>query len=399
MSRRLNVAFVAPSLRILGGQAVQADRLLQAWRDDPNVNAWLVPVNPLPPRWLRFGLRVKYLRTAITELTYIPRLVTELARADVVHVFSASYASFLLAPLPAMLIGRVLGKPVVLNYRSGEAPDHLARSAIARTTIAAVDRNVVPSRFLVEVFGGFGIKATVIPNVVDLDRFRFRERTPLRPRLLSTRNFDALYNVACTIRAFHRVQGRWPDATLTLVGGGTPSQEGALRALVADLGLRDVTFTGRVRPDEIAGYYAANDIYVQTPNIDNMPTSVIEAFASGLPVVSTEAGGVPAILTHGVHGLLAPPGDHEALAAHVLRLLDNQPFARELARNAFATCEACTWRRVRDRWLRVYRSVLRDPADARDEEPSAPAVDAARVAVDAAPRIVSRGAERSASAP
>jgi glycosyltransferase involved in cell wall biosynthesis len=363
MSRRLNVAFVAPSLRILGGQAVQADRLLRAWRDDPDVNAWLVPVNPLPPKPLRFGLGVKYLRTVLTELTYLPLLVRELARADVVHVFSASYASFLLAPLPAMLIGRALRKPVVLNYRSGEAPDHLARSATARASIAAVDRNVVPSRFLVDVFGGFGIDATVIPNVVDLDRFRFRERTPLGPRLVSTRNFDALYNVACTIRAFRRVQDRWPDASLTLVGGGTPVQERELRALVAELALRNVTFVGRVKPEEIAGFYAANDIYVQTPNIDNMPTSVIEAFASGLPVVSTEAGGMPAILTHGVHGLLTPLDDHEAVAAQVLRLLDDEQLARDLARRAWATCEACTWRNVRGQWLDVYRSVVRQPAE------------------------------------
>src|SRR5207245_218377 len=106
----------------------------------------------------------------------------ELTRADVVHVFSASYSSFLLAPLPAVLIARVLGRPVILNYRSGEAPDHLKRSAIARMALARVDSNVVPSRFLVEVFASFGLDATIVPNIVDLRRFRFRERGPLRPR-------------------------------------------------------------------------------------------------------------------------------------------------------------------------------------------------------------------------
>ena len=87
---RLRVAFVAPSLRILGGQAVQADRLLAAWRGDPDVDAWLVPVNPVPPGPLQFALGVKYLRTLVTEMTYVPLLVRELARADVVNVFSES---------------------------------------------------------------------------------------------------------------------------------------------------------------------------------------------------------------------------------------------------------------------------------------------------------------------
>jgi glycosyltransferase involved in cell wall biosynthesis len=352
----LRVAFVAPSVAILGGQAVQADRLLRAWHDDPDVEAYLVPVNPEPPWPLRFARRVKYLRTIVNELTYGPLLIRELARADVVHVFSASYSSFLLAPLPAILVARALGRPVVLNYRSGQAPDHLRRSAIARTTIARVDRNVVPSSFLAGVFAEFGIGSTIVPNIVDLKRFRYRERDPLRPRLVSTRNLEPLYNVAATIRAFRLVQDRWPGAALTLVGSG--SQEADLRALTARLELQHVTFAGRVSPDEIAGFYAASDIYVQSPDIDNMPTSVLEAFASGLPVVSTDAGGIPAILTDGVHGLLAPPADHEMMAHHVLRLLDDPAFARSLARAAHATCHACTWPAVREQWLDVYRSVL-----------------------------------------
>jgi glycosyltransferase involved in cell wall biosynthesis len=356
MPERIKIAFVAPSLNILGGQAVQADRLLSAWRGDPDVDAWLVPVNPEPPAALAFVRGIKYARTVVNELTYLPLLVQQLARADVVHVFSASYSSFLLAPLPAMLIARAMGKPVVLNYRSGEAPDHLQRSAIARRTIRRVDKNIVPSRFLVDVFHGFGIEAAVIPNIVDLERFRFRERDPLRPRLLSTRNFDALYNVAATIRAFKIVKDQRPDASLTLVGGG--EQEPYLRALVTRLGLRDVTFAGRVAPETIAQYYDDNDIYLQSPNIDNMPTSVLEAFASGMPVISTEAGGVPTILTHEIHGLLAPLADYEALGHHVLHLLANPGRARALARAAYATCHACTWPRVREQWLRAYRAIL-----------------------------------------
>jgi glycosyltransferase involved in cell wall biosynthesis len=247
---KVQLAVVAPSLQILGGQAVQAQRLLDAWRGSPDVDAWLVPVNPLPPRGLQFTRRVKYLRTVVNQLMYVPLLVRELARADVVHVFSASYSSFLLAPLPAILVARALGRPVVLNYRSGEAPDHLKRSPLARRMISGVDRNVVPSTFLRDVFASFGIEATVIPNIVDLDRFRFRLRDPLRPRLLSTRNFEDLYNVACTLRAFSIIRQSRPDASLTLVGGG--SNDDALRTLARDLDLHDVTFTGRVRPDDIA---------------------------------------------------------------------------------------------------------------------------------------------------
>ena len=363
-SDRLHVAIVAASLRILGGQAVQAQQLLDVWREDPAVRAWLVPINPLPPAPFHHLLGVKYVRTLVTQLWYWPLLVREIRRADVVHVFSASYASFLLSPLPAIVVARLLGKPVVLNYHSGEAPDHLARSRIARTVLRRlVDLNVVPSRFLRDVLAAFRIPARVVANCVDLDRFAWRDRPAPGPRLLSTRMFEPMYNVGCTVRAFARVQQQYPDASLMLVGDG--SQGPTLRGLVAELALRNVTFAGRVPPHEIHRYYAEADIYVQTPSIDNMPLSVLEAFASGLPVVSTDVGGVPAILTSGVHGLLAADNDDRAIAGRVCELLTDPPRARAMAEAARRTCDAYTWQAVRDAWLSCYR----DAAAARNHAP------------------------------
>ena len=369
-SRHLRIALVAPSMDILGGQAVQADRLLRAWRGDPDVLAWLVPINPMPPGILRRAVTIKYLRTVATQVFYWPLLLRELRRADVVHVFSASYLSFLLAPVPAVLIAKVLGKPVVLNYHSGEAPDHLQRSAIARRTLRWVERNVVPSQFLQDVFAGFDIRAEVIPNTVDMEQFRFRPRTPLRPNVLSTRNFEPLYNVACTLRAFRIVQDRYPEATLTLVGAGSEDQR--LRELAGELRLEHVRFVGRVAPDEIWRYYGDADIYLQTPDIDNMPLSVLEAFASGCAVVSTNAGGVPAILTSDKHGLLVDCGDYHAAAGGVLRLLADPVLAGRVTATARESCAGYQWNVVRSRWLALYESTVtpRGPVS----EPTASAV-------------------------
>jgi glycosyltransferase involved in cell wall biosynthesis len=353
---RLRIAIVAASLRILGGQAVQAQRLLDGWQGDSEVDAWLVPIDPVPTPPFDTFLSVKYARTIVTEFWYWPLLVRELRRADVVHVFSASYSSFLLAPLPAIVIAKLLGRPVVLNYHSGEAPDHLRRSGLARRVMRDwVDLNVVPSTFLRDVLASFGIPARTVANTIDQRQFAYRVRDPLRPRILSTRNFEPIYNVAAVLRAFARVQARRADATLTLVGSG--SQEPALRTLAAQLNLRHVTFAGRVPPAEISRHYAEADIYVQTPAIDNMPLSMLEAFASGLPVVSTDVGGIPAILTHGVHGLLAPADNDEVVATHVMTLLASPAYARQLAADARATCAAYAWPVAREGWLAAYRSV------------------------------------------
>jgi glycosyltransferase involved in cell wall biosynthesis len=297
-----------------------------------------------------------YVRTLVTQATYWPLLWRELRRADVVHVFSASYTSFLLAPLPAWLVARALGKPVLLNYHSGEAADHLGRSRLARAVLRRVGTTIVPSRFLVEVFARFGLAAQAIANVIDRERFAFRRRGPIRPRLLSTRNFEPNYNVACTLRAFARVQTRHPDATLTVVGAG--SEAPALQALAVSLGLRGVTFAGRVAPAEIARYYADADVYVQTPAVDNMPLSVLEAFASGLPVVSTDVGGVRAMLTDGVHGLLAPPDDDVTIAHRICRLLEEPELGDRLAEAARRETDAYVWDAVRDRWAGAYARLV-----------------------------------------
>jgi glycosyltransferase involved in cell wall biosynthesis len=175
-----------------------------------------------------------------------------------------------------------------------------------------------------------------------------------------------MYNVAAVLRAFARIQASHADATLTVVGSG--SQSAPLRALAESLGLRDVTFVGAVPPDQIHRYYAEADIYLQAPHIDNMPLSVLEAFASGLPVVSTSVGGVPAILTDGVHGLLAPPDDHEAIAGHVLTLLGSPAYARQLAASAYATCAGYAWSVARQGWLSAYHAVLKNAPPVRSTQ-------------------------------
>lgn len=352
----LRIAIVVASPRIVGGQSVQAQRLVEGWQGDSAVDAWIVPIDPVPPAPIDRLLRIKYLRTAVTQLWYWPLLFRELRKADIVHAFSASYTSFLLAPLPAILVAKLFGKPVILNYHSGEAPDHLRRSAVARFVMRhVVDANVVPSTFLRDVLLAFDIDADVVHNTIDLRQFVYRSRDPLRPRLVSTRNFEPLYNVACVLRAFAKIEAHYPDATLTLVGSG--SQDAALRTQAAALRLRNVTFAGSVAPSEIHRCYADGDIYVQAPSIDNMPLSVLEAFASGLPVVSTNVGGIPSILRDGVDGLLVPDNDDEALAMGVSKLLSDPLFARGLAGSAHHTLAAYEWAVVREGWLHAYRQV------------------------------------------
>lgn len=357
-ARRVRVLVVAPSIDILGGQALQAQRLMQGLAASTEVHAEFLAVNPRLPGFLAYLQRVKYLRTVVTSIAYFAALLRAVPRCDVVHAFSASYFSYLLAPLPALIAARVFRRRSILNYRSGEAADHLARWRLSRWTMARLPSLVVvPSGYLIDVFARFGIRAHSIVNFVPIERLPFRARAQLSPRLLSNRNLEAHYNVACILRAFKGVQQQFVDARLDVVGDGPQRVE--LEALAARLSLRNVTFVGRVPNARMLEYYQRNDIYVNSPDIDNMPSSILEAFACGLPVVTTNAGGIPYIVDEARTGLLVDRDDSAAMARAVLRLLDDPAFAGRLAHAARAECETrYVWPRVQAQWEACYMRLL-----------------------------------------
>jgi len=367
----IKLLLVAPSLRILGGQAVQANYLLQHLSREPMFAVSFVAHNPRLPGPLRLLQRIKYVRTIVTSLVYCLNLLLNVPKNDVIHVFSASYFSFLLAPTPAIFIARLFGKKVILNYHSGEAEDHLrCWPRTAAPIVRLADALIVPSPYLVDVFRKFDLHATAVPNIIDVAHFRFRERKPLLPIFLSNRNLYPLYNVACIVRAFALIQQKFPEAKLTIAGGGR--QRAALEALVRELKLRHVEFLGLVAPDKMGELYDEAHVFLNSSNIDNMPGSILDSFASGLPVVSTNAGGIPCMVTHERTGLLVPKNDHDAMAACAIRLLESPALAEAIVHNAYEECPRYTWEAVRERWLTTYMELAgrKAPSDARAHEAS-----------------------------
>ena len=364
---RVRVAFVAPSLRYVGGQAVQADLLMRNWKHDTSVAARFIAVDPRLPLGLGWVERVPFLRTLIREPLYLLTLWRNLKDVDVAHIFSASYSSFLLAPLPAWWVARLLGKRTVINYRSGECRDHLQKSTIAREVLKKTDRIVVPSGYLVDVLREFELDAQIVPNIVDLSQFRYRLRSPLRPHLVCTRGFHPYYGIDVVVRAFAEVQKSYAEAQLDLVGGG--KLENQIRDLVRQLNLSGVNFLGVASRQNIGQFYDRADIFVNASNLDNMPVSVLEAFASGTPVVTTAPESMRYIVENGRTGLLSEPGDAGALAKNILMVLGDRALATRLAQNAFAESAKYRWESVRHQWLKVYFDLA--PRSSKSEEAAA----------------------------
>lgn len=347
----MRIALVGTSLESPGGQAIQARALMHGLRSD-GYEVLFVPINPSFPPGLRWVRRHRYVRTIVNEVLYMP-ILFRLRPVDVVHVFSASYWSFVLAPLPAILVARSLGKRVVLNYHSGEAADHLAHwGPLVHPWLRLVDELVVPSEYLRTVFAAHGYRARVIRNIVDTSRYSFRERRILRPRLLSIRNFEPHYRVDNTLRAFARLRVRCPDATLTVAGSG--SEEDHLRRLASSFGVDGIRFLGRVEPKDMPGLLEGADIFLNSSEIDNQPVSVLEAFAAGLAVVSTATGDLAALVRDGETGLIVPSGDPEVMADAVMTLLGNPERSVAMVRRARQEVEHYTWPHVCHDWVSVY---------------------------------------------
>ena len=349
---------------ILGGQAVQLARLQERLETTPGVEVGFLPMNPRLPGPFRALQKVKYVRTIATSIAYWILLLSRVRRFDVIHAFSPSYWAFLLGPVPALLVARAFGRGALLNYHSGEAEDHLRnwRTAVPLSKLA--HRIVVPSGYLRDVFARFGLSAEPIHNFINADSIPYRERSVLRPAFLSNRNFEVHYNVACCLRAFAKVQQRLPSATLTVAGYG--SQREYLERLAEELGIRNVRFTGKVSPVEMGALLNEADILLNSPDIDNMPLSLIEAQAAGLPIVSTSTGGIPYIVKDGETGLLVPPGDDAAMAAASLRLLEEPGLALRLSRAGRESClERFSWAAVEASWVRVYQELAVTPRSTR----------------------------------
>lgn len=297
---------------------------------------------------------IKIVRSFIRFPVYVFRLMVMVPRVNSIHIFSNSYLDFFLYTVPAVITGKGMGRKVIIHYHGGSAEEFLKKySFFIKRIFRMADDVVAPSGFLKDIFNRYGIETRIIPNICDLDLFSFLPREKLSPNFIITRNLEKKYNVQCAVRAFRLVKERFSGARLTVVGGG--SEESRLKLLARDLGVADsVFFTGRVDNSQVSMFYRSSDIFLNSSTVDNMPVSVLEAFASGLPVISADAGGLRYIVQDRKTGLLVNIDDHEGMAKSMCELLESPAMARDIALNAREFVKSFSWDKIRDRWLEIY---------------------------------------------
>lgn len=305
------------------------------------------------PQWTG---RVKGVRALFRLVRFSSRLWRASRDAEIVHVMANSGWAWHLMAAPAVWIASLRGLPVVVNYRGGEADRFFARQfRFVRPTLRRARLVVVPSGFLHEVFARYGVPTTVVPNIVNLDAFTPAPSRPEIPHVLVTRNLEPIYDVATALRAFALLANASEGARMTVAGSGP--ERPALERLAGDLRIASrVRFTGRLDNAELPSLYREATIALNPSRADNMPISLLEALASAVPIVSTNAGGVPHLVQHGVSALLVPPGDAAAMADALLKLARDRTLGNRLAAEGVRLAANYAWPRVRDELFQAYQA-------------------------------------------
>ncbi|REL25202.1 glycosyltransferase family 4 protein [Thalassotalea euphylliae] len=339
-----HVAIVGPLPPPAGGMANQTEQFA-SFLESEGVKVTVVQVNlPYEPRWVG---KIPMFRALVRLVQYQRALKQKLADVDLVHIMANSGWSWHLFAAPAIKVAKQLNKPVVLNYRGGYAADFFAKSwSQVKKTLDLVDDIVVPSSFLQGVFSDYGKTAKIIPNVLNEQRFNCLERqSAMKPTVIVTRNLEAIYDVATAINVFAGIRQQFPNAELKVAGTGPELAN--LQALCQELALApSVEFVGRLSPDEVANLYKAADLMLNTSVVDNSPNALIEALACGTPIVSSNVGGIPQLVSDQYNALLAAPKDIDKMTQLSLALLTKPEQRQTLIANGLTTIEKFYWRNV-----------------------------------------------------
>lgn len=363
------IVLVGPLAPPSGGMANQTRQLAQLLSEEGCV-VTLVQTNA-PYRPALIG-RVAGVRALFRLLPYLRRLWIAQRHSEIVHVMANSGWAWHLFAAPAVWIAWLRRVPAIVNYRGGDADAFLARQLrFVCPTLARAAAIAVPSGFLYGVFAKYGIATCIVPNVVNLDAFRPAETLPTTPQLLVARNLELIYDVATAIRAFAIVVARHADSRLTVAGSG-PERE-TLERLAQELGVATrVRFTGQLDNAELPRLYATASIMLNASRVDNLPVSLLEALAAGVPIVSTDVGGIPYVVKHETTALLVPPGKPVAMADAILRLIDDRALAQRLRAAGIDVARRYAWPMVRTELFAVYaRALGRAPTPRRDADAAA----------------------------
>ena len=342
----VRVGFVLHSMHVAGAEVLVAETIRRLGSRIEPVVFCLDEVGPLGCQLQREGVPViAFGRKAGLDLSVSRRIANELRARRVEVLHAHQYTPFFYGAIAARLFG---ARPRVIFTEHGRHfPDLVStrRRFLNRWVFDRLANHVnAVCRFSAEslsVVDGFSrSRIEVIPNGVDLPRYgRLDDITELRRRLglavdrrfiITVARFHPVKDHRTLLHAFAEVSALRPDVDLLLAGDGGLRE--TLEHLATDLGIAPRTQFLGVRAD-VASLLRASDVFTLTSVSEAASITLLEAMASGLPVVVTAVGGNPEIVRDGVDGLLAPRGDSHAVALALLRVLEDRRLAESMGQS------------------------------------------------------------------
>lgn len=243
--------------------------------------------------------------------------------------------------------------PYVPILHGGDLPKRLAKSKEkCDNYFGNAAFLVAPSGYMRKKFRQHGYHhVKLIPNQIDLSKFKFKERKKAGPRILWVRSFAEIYNPLLAIDVIDLLVKRYPEAKLCMVG---PEKDGlmeACKAKVMELGIMEnVEFVGKKTRKEWFEISTDYDIFMNTTNVDNTPLSVMEAMAMGMCVVTTNVGGIPYLFANEIEGIMVEPNDAELINQEVIKIVDSPEYAHQLSRKAREKSKEWDWLFIKQLW-------------------------------------------------
>lgn len=251
--------------------------------------------------------------------------------------------------------------PYIPILRGGGYPDRLKNSpGKCKFVFENSYLNISPSVYLKEYFEKSGYKVIYIPNFIPIKNYKYKNRNSPGPNILWVRSFHDIYNPLLAVEILKDLKKKYPEAKLCMIG---PDKDGSLSKVKEESAKSSLNgsliITGKLSKKEWTDRSESFDIFINTTNFDNHPVSVIEAMALGLPVVSTNVGGIPYLIKDREDGILVPANDKEKFIFEIENLIADNKFASEISSNARKKAEEFDWDHVKHKWFDVINPAVK----------------------------------------
>ncbi len=346
------IVFIGPDGPPWGGMAIQTQAFLMQYKKHHQPYHYIPLVPPMATAKSFSRAVFKLIRLA----QFYVRVFLALFSASTVHLMINSGKTWLLHAPAVCVMTKVFGKKLLINYRGGDAAHFIQQhSRWILPFLTMADHLVVQSVYLKTVFSSHGLQSQVIPNPIDKRFFRSTRTLSSKKtyHLLITRHLEPVYNVASAIQAMAILKQQSVRYRLSILGGGTQKQY--LQKMIAQLQLSEsVQLVGEVNPQEILAYYHQADLVINTSLKDNAPNALLEANASGVPVITTSVGGIAQLYTHQSTAWLIETHASVQLAEAIQQLIENPALYQQLSENALELVKDWTWDKIFPSWQALY---------------------------------------------